>query len=630
MGSLLLAAVALGALALRLAFLLRPGGPLASPTDYDDGVYFSASALLVRGVLPYRDYVFVHPPGIAWFYAAVSWWRDPAAGFAIARVVACAAGAANTLLVGLIVRRTGCTAAALVAAALYALYPDAANVEHSTFLEPVLNLACLASAFLWLRDDDRPMASGALAGFACTTKLLGGIWALAALASAPRGRFARNAPRFVLGSFITGVIFFAPLALLAPSSFLAEVWRFQLSRPADGTVGAAPRLSAMLLAQPVAACLCAIAIAAMLVKLVMRERVSREERFFVIATLLTVLAFLASSSYWTQYNAYLAAAECVLAGLGVASLLRVPRLRLALSAIVIAVVAWRLVPQFRAIRDAARQRSGEALALRGAGRTLPPSLSLFAFDPSWSLVAGRLPAHGDGAPVIVDSYAAMLIEAARQLRAGDANGAFRGAAVQPAVRARIERSPLLITGWRGDWQITSGDRAWVRAHFLCVTPEAGELCVRERVTRAIDSIAVTGEGKSIAFGDGWYGSEGTGADSWRWMTRRGVITLPPMNGDAELTLEFYVPLESLPAHPNVTTSIDGRIVDRTIANSATLLRAVHVRGNGKPMTLVIDTDRTFVPARAGNSTDQRELGLSLRRVTWLGDRRHAERRNDTT
>jgi hypothetical protein len=622
LASLLLAAIALGALALRLGFLLRPGGPLGSPTDYDDGVYFSVSALLVRGVLPYRDFVFVHPPGIAWFYAAVSWWRDPAAGFVMARVMACAAGAANTLLVGLIVRRTGCTVAALVAAALYALYPDAANVEHSAFLEPVLNLACLASAFVWLREDDRPMTSGALAGFACTTKLLGGIWAVAALASAPRGRFARNAPRFVLGAIVTGLIFFAPLALLAPSSFIAEVVRFQLSRPADGTIGAAPRLSAMLLAQPVAAWLCAIAIAAMLVKLVMRERVSREERFFVVAALMTVLAFLASSSYWTQYNAYLAAAECVLAGLGVASLLRVPRMRLAFAAIVIAVAVWRVVPQFRAIRGAARQRSDHALALRRAARTLPPSLSLFAFDPSWSLLAGRLPAHGDGAPVIVDSYASMLMEAARQVRASDANAAFRGAAVQAGVRARIERSPLLITGWRGGWQMTNGDRAWVRAHFICVTPEAGELCVRARVARAIDSLAVTGEGKSIAFCDGWYGSEGTGADSWRWMSRRGVMTLPPMNGDAELTLEFYVPLESLPAHPNVTTSIDGGIVDRTMADTATLLRAVHVHGNGKPMTLVIDTDRTFVPARAGQSTDQRELGLSLRRVTWLssGDR----------
>ncbi|HET8774567.1 MAG TPA: glycosyltransferase family 87 protein, partial [Thermoanaerobaculia bacterium] len=609
MATLLLLAIALGALALRVSFLLGPGGPLASPTDYDDGVYFSVSALLVRGVVPYRDFVFVHPPGIAWFYAPVSWWPDPAIGFAIARVLACIAGAASTLLVGLLVRRTGSTLAAAVAAALYALYPDAVTVEHSAFLEPVLNLACLASALVWLRDDGRAKTSGALAGYACTTKLLGGIWVVAALASAPRGRLVRDGSRFVLGSILAGLIFLAPLALLAPSSFLAQVLRFQLSRPPDGTPAVQERLAAMHLAQPVAAWLCAIAVLAMLVKTAMRERVSREERFFLVATLLTAIAFLASSSYWTQYNSYLAPAQCVLAGLGVASLLRLPRARFAVAAVVLAAVAWGLWPQFRHIRDAAGQRSEEAIALRRASRTLPPSLSLFAFDPSWSLVAGRLPAHGDGAPVIVDSYAAMLMEATGQGHASAASAAFRAAASQPDVRLRLEKSPLVITGWRGDWQMTDDDRAWVRAHFVCVTPEAGELCVRQRVRRPIDSIA-----KGIAFGDGWYGQEGAGADTWRWMSRRGVMVLPPVHGDAQLSLEFAVPLDALPAHPTVTVSIDGRVVDRVTANGSTLIRTIPVRGNGRPMTLAIETDRTFVPARAGNSTDARELGLRLHRV----------------
>lgn len=617
MATVLLLAIALGALAVRLAFLLGRGGPLASPTDYDDGVYFTVSALLVRGVLPYRDFVFVHPPGIAWFYALVSWWRDPAIGFASARVIACVVGAANTLLVGLVVRRTGSTIAAVVAAALYALDPDAVWVERSVFLEPVLNLACLASAFVWLRDDERTKTSGALAGFACTTKLLGGIWVMAALASAPRGRFVRDGVRFVLGSILTGLIFFAPLALLAPSNFIAQVLRFQLARPADGTLDAKERLTAMLLAQPVAAWLCALAILAMLVKLAMGERVSREERFFSVAMVLTAIAFLASSTYWTQYNSYLAPAECVLAGLGVASLLRFPRARLAVATIVVAAVAWGLVPQFQRIRDAARQRSEEAIALRSASRTLPPSLPLFAFDPSRSLIAGRLPAHGDGAPLIVDSYAAMLIEATKQTHARDANAAFRAATSQPGVRARLERSPLLITSWRGDWQMTNDDRAWVRANFVCITPAAGELCVRRRTRRTLDANAITSEGKELAFGDGWYGLEGAGADSWRWMARRGVIVLPPMNGDAELTLELAVPVDALTARPNVTVSIDGRVVDRTAVSGATLIRTIPVRGSGQPMTLVIATDRTFVPARAGNSTDRRELGLSLRRMLWL-------------
>ena len=51
--------------------------------------------------------------------------------------------------------------------------------------------------------------------------------------------------------------------------------------------------------------------------------------------------------------------------------------------------------------------------------------SPFAFDPSWTLVAGRLPAHGDGAPVIVDSYGAMLLSAVQDgAHVGDAATAF--------------------------------------------------------------------------------------------------------------------------------------------------------------------------------------------------------------
>src|SRR5262245_66195881 len=47
------------------------------PVDYDDGVYFSAAALLAQGILPYRDFTFVHPPGIALFYLPVTLLADP-------------------------------------------------------------------------------------------------------------------------------------------------------------------------------------------------------------------------------------------------------------------------------------------------------------------------------------------------------------------------------------------------------------------------------------------------------------------------------------------------------------------------------------------------------------------------
>jgi len=47
----------------RLVPVLRGGG-LAGLGNYDDGVYYASGTALLNGILPYRDYVFLHPPGI--------------------------------------------------------------------------------------------------------------------------------------------------------------------------------------------------------------------------------------------------------------------------------------------------------------------------------------------------------------------------------------------------------------------------------------------------------------------------------------------------------------------------------------------------------------------------------------
>ena len=104
-----LAAIALGGLVARLWPLVREGGPLGYAVDYDEGVYFSASALLFKGVLPYRDFVFVHPPGMLYFLGLTSAFAealDPARAFAAARFVAVGLGAVNVYLTGRLVLRS--------------------------------------------------------------------------------------------------------------------------------------------------------------------------------------------------------------------------------------------------------------------------------------------------------------------------------------------------------------------------------------------------------------------------------------------------------------------------------------------------------------------------------------------
>jgi hypothetical protein len=618
--------IALGALYLRLRFLLGNGGPLASPTDYDDGVYFSAAALLTRGVLPYRDFTFVHPPGIVWFHAVAAWWHDPAAAFAAARLLSALIGAFNALLAGAIVLRSGSWFGAIVAAVLYAVYPDAVNAERSTYLEPVLNLGCLTAAFLWLSGTEssrrRAFASGLSAGAACAVKLLGGIWVLAALAAPPERMAGRSAMRFLVGGVAAGILLLGPLFVFAPASFIEQVLWFQLARPPDGTVEAAARLPMLIDSGHLAATLLSAAALVIFAGRSFRGGISsirREERFFAVATLLTFIAFLSSASYWPHYNSYLAASQCVLAGLGAAALSRPIRFRAVTVPLTGVAVLALLVSPLRTTIAASRARAAEQIELRRSIHEIaPPDNALFAFDPSWGVVAGKLPPHGDGAPVIVDSYASMLLAAMRSGEAFvDAGDAFSRAAEQPEVSARLQASRFLITGWRGMWQLPPDLRTGVSANFVCATPQIGGLCVQRRLARPLTSMEQAGAGTAITFGEGWHAQEGSGTEAWRWMAGRSETILPPVDGDALLLVEFTVPRELMGGAGAVSLSLDGRIVDRFVPREDRVSRNYKIAATGKTQVLVIETDRTFVPARLGGSADDRELGLMLNRLIWL-------------
>ncbi|HZI02713.1 MAG TPA: hypothetical protein VEZ71_01760, partial [Archangium sp.] len=148
-----LAVMAVGAWVLRVLPFFNRHGAFGYPVDYDEGVYFTASALLFQGVLPYRDFIFVHPPGslLLWSPAAAlaSGW-DAATCFVLARWLAAGVGALNVFLVGRLALRAWGPGAGVVAALVYATYPELVGVERGPFLEPVLNLACLAMANVWL------------------------------------------------------------------------------------------------------------------------------------------------------------------------------------------------------------------------------------------------------------------------------------------------------------------------------------------------------------------------------------------------------------------------------------------------------------------------------------------------
>ena len=135
---------ALLGLGLRVFQLTRPGY-LTGFTQYDDGVYIGNALRLVDGVIPYRDFGMVQPPGSMLLMvpaALVGKAFGSMSALAVARILTVGADTANVVLVGLLVRHRGPLAAG-VASGGYAVYPAALNASQSLFLEPWLNLFCL-------------------------------------------------------------------------------------------------------------------------------------------------------------------------------------------------------------------------------------------------------------------------------------------------------------------------------------------------------------------------------------------------------------------------------------------------------------------------------------------------------
>ncbi|HEY2579587.1 MAG TPA: hypothetical protein VGI74_25025 [Streptosporangiaceae bacterium] len=143
------------AVGLRVYYLSRPGY-LLGVTEYDDGPYFGSAVRLVSGVMPYRDFVFVQPPGITLLMvpaALLAKITGTAWGMAAGRILTVLAGVACVPLMGRLARHRG-TFTTLVACGVLAVFPDGVSAAHTVLVEPWLVLFCLAGAVLMV-DGDR-------------------------------------------------------------------------------------------------------------------------------------------------------------------------------------------------------------------------------------------------------------------------------------------------------------------------------------------------------------------------------------------------------------------------------------------------------------------------------------------
>jgi len=245
--------VAAIAFVFRLVPVLRGGG-LFGIGNYDDAVYYAAATGLVHGLLPYQDFLLLHPPGMPLLlapFALVAQLTGDPSGFAAARLACMALGAVNAVLVWKILRPIGMVAA-LFGGFGYAVFHPAVYSEKSTLLEgPATAVLLIAMLLLQplVHDSSLPrakaLAAGALLGLTVTIKVWGVITVLIVLGWLLLLRRYGAALQVMIGSAIAATVICLPFFAAAPTAMWHQVVRDQLARRGGSDVTSLERLDDM-------------------------------------------------------------------------------------------------------------------------------------------------------------------------------------------------------------------------------------------------------------------------------------------------------------------------------------------------------------------------------------------------
>ena len=231
-------AVAVAAFLFRLVPVLRGGG-LFGFGNYDDGVYYASATGLVHGLLPYRDFLLLHPPAMPLLlapFAVVAQLTSDSFGFAAARVAWMLLGAANAVLIWKILRPIGLVAAAFGGFG-YAVFHPAVYSDKSTLLESPATTALLIAILLLqplARADSlshgKAIVAGALLGLTMTIKIWGVVTLLIVLGWLLLIRRYGVALRVLIASAAATTLICLPFFAAAPTAMWNQIVRDQLTR----------------------------------------------------------------------------------------------------------------------------------------------------------------------------------------------------------------------------------------------------------------------------------------------------------------------------------------------------------------------------------------------------------------
>lgn len=442
--------LSVAAWAMRVSPYFRATGVLGWAVDFDEGVYLSASALLWQGVLPWRDFVFVHPPAVPVLLSfATAWDVTASRALEVARWGVTLVGAFDVLLAALLVRRHAGFVGACVTAGLLAVWPEVVACDRGVHLEPFLTAACLLS--MWKLDLDRPrvLSAGLWLGVALLVKSWAVLWLAAWLVA--RGR--RALPGVGVAVVLASVVML-PIAVLVPD-FVSQVVWLHVVRAPDGDESLLVRLREMFVARSVVP----LVLLAVSASALWRRRSDPFFRQLLAVALLLVVAFLSAAAFWNQYDAHLAFPLAMLCGVGVSERWSALPSRFAHPVAGLVAALLVAIPGFVWVRDRRFDRDDQQPGRVALIRAAPPG-PMCAFEPHELVMADRWPAPLKGTKTLVDSYGQMLLDAARGgARYPSATAAFSSDAAQTTIRAQLTACPKWVVGWRGRWQLNAASQA---------------------------------------------------------------------------------------------------------------------------------------------------------------------------
>ncbi len=438
-GVIITVAALLG-LGLRVFQLTRPGY-LTGFTQYDDGVYIGNALRLVNGVIPYRDFAMVQPPGSMLLMVPAALGGKvfgSAWALAASRVLTVGADTANVVLAGLLVRHRGPLAAG-VASGVYAVYPAALNASQSLFLEPWLNLFCLLGAVLLFDGDHlaghrgvpgehgsrRAFWAGVCFGFGAAVKIWAALPALVAWLLCLRAR--RDRVPFA-GGFVVGIaVPCLPFLALAPSGFGRTVFVSELVQATHGRVGANPRLADITgivglssvgvnpkiwAGATAAGVLLLLVVIAWLRARRAGSRATALDWFALICTFVVVGMLFSPSEWYVHYAAFAGPFLAVLVGLSAGRLVAArqppvqkPRPWVRVCA---GVVAALLIAAMGAADGYTVTTLYPARDLSAASALIPPGACVLTDTAAATVVIGRFSASSPGCPAIVDTVGTLI------------------------------------------------------------------------------------------------------------------------------------------------------------------------------------------------------------------------------